>query len=384
MNNKIKLLFRHRSMEMGGVEKVLLSILNNLDQNKFDMTVCLSLNQGELRNEFPSHVRKVFLAEGKEDMSKNPILQKLQLLKRKIKLYYLNKNPQIIDQKILKDNYDIEIGMSYQDYYMLLNSTNKASKKVAWFHSEITVPKMQPIVPHLLNCFENVDQIIYCSEQIKTILHDNYPMLKYPNERVIINAIPIDEIREKANRYIPDMPISPVFFSMARLHTRKGFHKLVNAHKRLIKDGYSHHVVILGEGEEHQNLSNQIKSLGVEDTFIIKPFEMNPYPYVKNADFYILPSESEAWPLVIAEALILQKPIIATKVGDIPLMIKDKETGHLIQYKTDEIHQAMKIFLTEKEYVDSIRKNLETIELQFDNRKIYKEIEKTFLILGKK
>ena len=51
-NNKIKILFRHRSMEMGGVEKVMLSVLNNLDKEKFEMTVLLNLNQGVLRNEF--------------------------------------------------------------------------------------------------------------------------------------------------------------------------------------------------------------------------------------------------------------------------------------------------------------------------------------------
>lgn len=75
-SKKIKILFRHRSMEMGGVEKVMLSVLNNLDQDKFEMTVLLNLNQGELRNEFPKHVRKVYLTEGKEDFSKNIFLQK--------------------------------------------------------------------------------------------------------------------------------------------------------------------------------------------------------------------------------------------------------------------------------------------------------------------
>ena len=74
-SEKIKILFRHRSMEMGGVEKVLLSIINNLDPIIFDITVCLNINQGELRNEFPSHVRKVSLAKGREDMSKNSLLR---------------------------------------------------------------------------------------------------------------------------------------------------------------------------------------------------------------------------------------------------------------------------------------------------------------------
>ena len=111
-NKKIKILFRHRSMEMGGVEKVMLSLLNNLDREKFEMTVLLNLNQGELRNEFPAHVRKVYLTDGKEDFSKNKLLQKVQLFKRIRTLEKFRKNPQIIDKEILKENYDIEIGMT--------------------------------------------------------------------------------------------------------------------------------------------------------------------------------------------------------------------------------------------------------------------------------
>ncbi len=69
-NKKIKVLFRHRFMEMGGVEKVILSMLNNLNPDKFDITICLTLNQGELKDEIPSHVKKVYITEGKESFSK--------------------------------------------------------------------------------------------------------------------------------------------------------------------------------------------------------------------------------------------------------------------------------------------------------------------------
>ena len=102
---------------------------------------------------------------------------------------------------------------------------------------------------------------------------------------------------------------------------------------------------------------------------------MNPYPYIKKADYFILPSESEAWPLVIAEALVLQKPIIATNVGDVGDMIEDGKTGYLIQYDTDEIYQAMKKFLTEPHFVSHIKKNLTDIEKQFDNKKIFEAVE---------
>lgn len=381
---KIKILFRHRSMEMGGVEKVMLSLLNNLDKEKFDMTVLLSLNQGELRNEFPHHVRKIYLAEGKEDLSKNYLLQKFQLFKRTIKLEKFRKSPEIIDKEILKENYDIEIAMTYNDFESVLQSTNKNSKKIGWFHSEIDLPKLQPLVPKILRHFPQFDHMVYCSEKIMQIMHRTYPNLKYPPESVIINAVPVDEIRKKSEEKIPDFKNRPVFVSVGRLHTRKGYHKLMDAHHRLLKDGFEHSVVIIGDGEELTNLLSQQKKLGVEETFILAGNKMNPYPYIRNADFFILPSESEAWPLVISEALILEKPIIATRVGDLDFMIEDGKTGHLIQYETSEIYEAMKKFLTDETFVQNIRENLIYIDKQFDNQKIFDAVEEIIINLAKK
>ena len=381
---KIKILFRHRSMEMGGVEKVMLSLLNNLDKEKFDMTVLLSLNQGELRNEFPHHVRKIYLVDGKEDLSTNPVLQKIQLLQRKWKLEKFRKNPEKIDREILKNEFDVEIAMTYNDFEPVLNSSNKNSKKIGWFHSEIDLPKLQPLVPQILEQFPQFDHMVYCSEKIMQIMHRSYPNLKYPPESVIINAVPVDEIRKKSEEKIPDFKDRPAFVSVGRLHSRKGFHKLMDAHHRLLKEGFGHSVVIIGHGEELPNLLIQQKKLGVEETFILAGNKMNPYPYIKNADFFIMPSESEAWPLVISEALILQKPIIATRVGDVELMIEDDKTGHLIRYDTSEIYEAMKKFLTDETFVQNIKENLIYIDKQFDNQKIFDAVEEIIINLAKK
>ena len=383
-NKKIKLLFRHRSMEMGGVEKVMLSLMNNLDREKFEMTVCLNLNQGELRDEFPSHVRKVYLTDGKEDFSKNKIIQKIQLFQRRQKLEKLRKNPEIVDREYLKENYDIEIGMTYNDFEPVLNSSNKNSKKVGWFHSEIQVPKLQPLVPKILEHFPQFHYMIYCSEKIKNLMHEHYPNLNYPKESVIINAIPIEEIKQKANAdFLLPNAESKIFVSVGRLHTRKGYHKLMDAHKKLLNEGFQHTVIIIGDGEELPNLLEQQKNLGVQKSFVFAGNQMNPYPFIKNADFFIMPSESEAWPLVIAEALILQKPIIATKVGDVESMIEDRKTGYLIDYDTHEIYVAMKEFLTNEKLVSDLRENLTAIEKQFDNKKIFDEVEEIFVNLLK-
>ncbi len=372
---KIKLLFRHRSMEMGGVEKVMLSIVNNLNPEKFEITVCLNLNQGELRNEFPPHIRKLYLAEGKEDFSKNIILQKIQLYQRKKKLEKLRKNPGIIDKQHLKEYFDIEIGMTYNDFESVLNSSNKNSKKIGWFHSEINVPGLKPLLPEILKQFPQFDVMVYCSQKIKDLMHIHHPDLHFPREKVIINAISIEEIKVKAAEKIEPFSEKPSFVSVGRLHYRKGYHKLIEAHTKLIREGHDHQILIVGEGEHRQNLEKLIKENKVERTFILLGNKMNPYPYIKNADFFILPSESEAWPLVIAEALILQKPIIATDTGDVSMMIAPEKTGILIPYKVEEMYYSMKRFLTDKPLISEIKSNLQNIEDQFDNKKIFESIE---------
>jgi glycosyltransferase involved in cell wall biosynthesis len=382
LQKKIKILFRHRSMEMGGVEKVLLSLLNNLNPEKFEMTVCLTLNQGKLRDEIPGHVRKIYLTDGKEDFSNNSLMKKIQLVGRRLQLKKLKNNPAIVD-RLLNDAFDVEIAMDYRDYDAILNSTNKNSKKIGWFHSEINVPKFQPLVPNILKSFPRFDHMVYCSHKIKDMMHHYYPDLNYPVESVIINPIPIEEIKNKAKEETNTFPEGPVFVSIGRLHSRKGYHKLIEAHKRLIDDGFHHSIIIIGDGDEMKNLTSQAAKYNVEKTFILKGNQMNPYPYIRKADYFVLPSESEAWPLVIAEALILQKPIIATNVGDVGLMIKDRETGYLISYEVDEMYSAMKTFLTDSNVVAHITQNLTDIESQFDNKKIFARIESMIETLHK-
>ncbi|MFC3160353.1 Glycosyltransferase involved in cell wall bisynthesis [Chryseobacterium arachidis] len=382
-HNTIKVLFRHRSMEMGGVEKVILSMLNHLNKDRFDMTICLNINQGELRNEIPRHVRKVSLTDGREDLSKNSLIQKVQLAKRKLRLQKALKNPSIA-QKILNDEYDVEIAPTYAAFSAVLNSVNKKSKKIGWFHSDITLPKLQPLVPEILKQIPQFDYFIFGSQQTKDILVETYPNLKIPESQVIKNAIPIEELKEKALSFKPEFPDKPVFVSVARLHSRKGFHKLMDAHAKLLKDGFDHHMIIIGDGEEMENLKKQAEKLNVTKSFQLLGSLMNPYPYVKNADFFILPSESESWPLIIADSLILQKPIISTNVGGIPEMIEHGKTGYLINYETDEMYDSMKKFLTDKELVSTIKDHLKDIEKQFDNQKIFDAVENIITNLVKK
>lgn len=382
---KIKILFRHRSMEMGGVEKVLLSMLNNLDGEKFDLALCLNLFQGELRNEIPDFVKVNTLAKGKEDFSKNPFINKIQLAARAAKLWLYRTYPAIPDQLILQNNADIEIATGYTMFSDVLNSSNKRSKKIGWFHSDITYPKLQPTVPLILKQIPQFDYFIWGSRQARDIFIEKYPNVALPPNEVIRNAIPIKELKEKAAEFVPDFKTeNPVFVTVGRLHSRKGHHKLMVAHAQLLREGLPHKIFVIGDGEEMEHLKKESQRLGVEDSFILLGALLNPYPYVKNADFFILPSESEGWPLIIADALILQKPIISTDVGGIPEMITHNKNGWLIPYETDALREGMKEFIANQTVVEKIKENLEESEKQFDNQLIFDTVENIINTLAKK
>lgn len=370
---------------MGGVEKVILGLLDNLDKSKLDITILVSLYQGELREKIPSHIRYIKMNKGKEDFSKNPLLNKIQLVLRGLKIKFLEIFPAIADKIYLKEKFDVEIASSYTDFSSVLASSNKDSKKIGWFHSDITFPKLQPAVPLILSQIPKFDYFIFGSQQTKDILEKTYPELRLPENSVILNAIPIEEIKEKAQEFVPNFETSnPVFVSVGRLHSRKGYKNLIEVHSKLIKDGFLHKVIIIGDGEEMDNLRNLIEELKVENSFILMGSLLNPYPYVKNADFFIMPSESEGWPLIIADTLTLQKPIISTAVGGIPEMITHQDNGYLINYDSEEIYSAMKEFMINKNLIEAIQEKLKTAEEQFDNQKIFDAVENIIINLAKK
>ena len=73
-----------------------------------------------------------------------------------------------------------------------------------------------------------------------------------------------------------------------------------------------HNIIILGEGSERESLENYIRENKLENSIKLLGFKSNPYPYIKNADAYILSSRYEGYPLVLCEALVLNKKIIST------------------------------------------------------------------------
>ncbi|MGV0752680.1 glycosyltransferase [Empedobacter brevis] len=375
---KIKVLFRLRSLEMGGVPRVVLDLLRNLPKDKFDFTLMLNLYQGELIKDIPADIKLIVVENGKEQMSSYPFIQKIQLVWRRLKLEVYNQFPSILYQLKVPEKYDIEVSPGYAEFDMVLNSPDKSSRKIGWFHTDVGYDKDKQRVLSRIEKMKRFDFMIFGSQQTRQVIDDLY-QVTYPKSTVIYNVIKVDEVLKKADLFEYSYKTDfPVFSSMGRLHSRKGYHTLMKVHKQLLDDGFKHIIAVIGGGNEMENLMSQRKELNVEDSFLLLDSQTNPYPYIKASDYFILPTQSESYPLVIGEVMCMQKPIISTNVGGIAEMIEDGVDGVLINYDEQEMYDAMKSFMTDQDLIQKITEGTATAYQKFDEQKIYRKVSEVF------
>lgn len=370
---KLKVLFVLRSLEMGGVQRMVLDYLENLPRDRFDLTLMVSLFQGELRTEIPPHVKLIKLANGKEDYRLNASYRDLRMVARRIKLKVYKLFPRLKYALKVKERYDIEIASSYAEFDLVLNSPNRNSVKVAWFHTDVSYDNNRERARQRVETMKKFDWLVFVSEQTRRVIEEQFGVT-YPNSTVIYNPFRCSDIRSRAAEEKVIFENRPVFSSMGRLHTRKGYDLLLEAHRRLLNEGFPHEIVIVGDGPEKDNLLNLIEKLDIGDTFKMLGNRNNPLPWIAASDFFVVPSRSEAYPLVIGEALALGKPVLATAVGGVPEMIIHEKNGYLIGCSEEELYTAMKRFLTEPKLIETLKNGASQADETFDAAKIYRKV----------
>lgn len=375
---KIKVLFRLRSLEMGGVQKVILDLLENLSKDQFDITLLVNLRQGDFVNDIPKHVHFKYLAEGKEFFSKNRLFNFIELSLRGIKLKLYKKFPKLYYSRLELNDFDVEIAASYSELEDVLNSPNKHSKKIGWFHTDIRFVE-EPLARKFIGWMHLFDVMIFGSKQTMNVLDEVYQE-EFKNGRVIYNVIDRNLILERSKEFnVERNKTIPQFISIARLQKRKNFDALVRVHKRLLLEGFQHEIHVIGDGDHRAVVEKEINRLEVEQSFKLLGTKKNPYPYLIAADYFILPSKTESYPLIIGEALCLARPVISTEVGGINEMIDHGVDGLLVEPTEESIYEGMKIFFTDDEYVKMIKRNVKESYKKFDNQKIYSQVEKAIL-----
>jgi glycosyltransferase involved in cell wall biosynthesis len=117
---------------------------------------------------------------------------------------------------------------------------------------------------------------------------------------------------------------------VARLHPQKGLPTLVEAAALLVGEGLAVRVAIIGEGPMADELTSLIQARGLEGIVTLAGPSDNAPDELAAADVVAIPSVWESGPLVLAEALTLLRPVVATPVGLVPDVIREGESGRIV------------------------------------------------------
>lgn len=113
-------------------------------------------------------------------------------------------------------------------------------------------------------------------------------------------------------------------------------------HKRLIDEGFEYELWILGDGIKRESYEEFIRLNNIKEYTKLLGFKKNPYKYIKQCDSYICSSRMEGYSLVVAESIILEKPIVSTMCSGPIELIENGEYGILVENSIDGIYSGMK------------------------------------------
>ena len=338
--SKKKVLFVVHQLNYGGVQKALLSALNAIDFDRYDVTLYVRKARLDLLPDVDKRVSEVIINDDKRHYYRTAYAIWKQFL---LKCYSLCGNKtkadgircqlgeHIADQKIqyekkhfFSDGKRYDVAIAYIQGYpaKLVANCVDADRKIMFYHGSTDEH-------HSLHeaIFDRIDTIVGVNKGVQEVLENLYPAWKN-KMTYLTNYVDADEIREKSRQSVVESETDRVILcTCGRLTPVKGFDLAVKAAKILKDAGEKFVWYFVGDGPERSKLQGMIKEYGLDDHVILTGMQSNPYPWIKACDIYVQPSYEEAHPLSIVEAQILCKPVVSTATIGGKGLVKDQENG---------------------------------------------------------
>jgi len=354
-----KILICANNLCVGGIEKSLINLLKQINYNNFEIDLMLESFSGELINELPKNIN---IIEYHVYNLKNKLIQKL-----------LNYTNQLKWSLKYKNKYDTSI--CYATYSYAANKISRISSKnrIMYIHSDYTKLYNESDLKQFFNTrnLNNFNKIIFVSNESKDNLIKYYPSI-VDKTQVINNIINIDEIKEKSKFQIKETFNKENIYLLfiGRLEEES---KNISTQLKLIndlkKDIPNIKLYLVGDGPNKEDYIEYIKTNKLENYIKILGQKENPYPYIKNADYVLLTSNYEGYPVIFNESLVLKTDIISTiKISDEYTCI-GKNFGHLLSNRYDKTLQELKNILINKKH-----KKI-NIDIEGINKKRLRKIE---------
>lgn len=379
MDNMKNILFMAINMNVGGTEKALLTMLNEFPKEKYKVTVLLLDNYGGFLNQIPKWVQlkylnkykelKKYINEPPQNLVKELLNKRKYITAFKLSLnYFISKIKDDIsyyykyllrDVDDLEEEYDIAVAYAGPMDFITYFVANKirAKKKVQWIHFDISKIGFNKNFAEKM--YSKFNKIFVVSEEGKNKLNSLIPSLSNKTE-VFSNIISSNCVKKMAEceEGFNDNFNGIRILTVGRLSKEKGQDITISVLERLREEGHDVKWYCIGEGPMKKDLKDMIKNRNIEENYILLGVKNNPYPFMKECDIYVQPSRHEGYCITLAEARCFNNPIITTNFTGASEQIKNEKTGLIVNFDDNEMYDAIKRIIIDKNLRDSIKNNL--------------------------
>ena len=382
MNKQIVILIN--SLAGGGAERVVSTLLNNLVE-KYECHLILMENK--ISYELDSRINIISLDE-KSNQNGIVKLLRLPIISYKLSKVIKKHNFSQITSFLYRANY-VNILAKYLSKHKCIISERIAPSSMYEDKSiSSTISKFL-----IRNLYNKADKIIPVSKAIENDLIENFGA--NIKQKVIYNPYDIEKIEQLSKEnvsYIIDRKKSII--TVGSLGKRKNHSLLINAFSKIDDEEYK--LYILGKGEEEDNLKNLVKELKLQDKVIFIGFDNNPYKYLAKCGIFVLSSNSEGFPNVLAEAMVCGCSVISTDClsgpreilvpnSDVNFQLENNielaEYGILIPIKNvDKLQEAMNLIINDESLRKSYQDKAKQRANDFRTDKIIKQYEEIICV----
>lgn len=292
----MKILFFFSSFNVGGVERVMITVANYLQLKGHEVYIIVTRNYGELKSELDQKIQVISL---------DRTLRRCGLALKK----HIDKiNPDIVMS-----------GPDFPNFILILISffLKRKTKIICTQHNFYNIESKQlgwygRLTPYLYRfLYRSPNGIIAVSEEIRSMLK-TYGI---EDSRIskIYNPLDIQRIRKMAILSL-NIPVNKEYIVfVGRLSVVKNVPLLLKAFKQFYEKNGSIDLVIIGDGEERISLERISYDLGISEKVLFTGSLKNPYPIIANSKMLVLPSFSECFPCTLLEAMALGVTPVITK-----------------------------------------------------------------------
>ena len=375
MSNKKKILFAYPAMMIGGSTTSLLSVLNRLDYNKYDVDLLLNSHTGELLDMIPEKVNLLPPALKYTDKKQEYIHRLLSL--KYMYHYWKSKRiakktgvairaSQYIEMKDVEffreipGEYDVAISFLEGDRCKFISRHVNAKKKLAWIHVNYSDAKFEPDYDR--DSLTLMDKIILVSEDCKRDFDVAFPELS--DKSVIIENILANEYVQSRAKEQVDLTVDASKINLVtacRISFKsKGLDRAVLAMARLKREGKLNNLAwyILGDGGDMIPLKAMIEENGLTEEIKLLGMKTNPYPYFNSMSMFFLPSRWEGKPMVVTEAFMMGLPALVTEYSSAREQVRDGVDGIIVENSEQGIYSGLLKVIEHSEIIDELKQNV--------------------------